>query len=236
MVNFLDTVFRVSNIVICSLIFLYLIGRGGIAGSMLGAAGISAFVIGFAFKDIGENFLAGILLAFNRPFMLGDTVTSGSVEGKVLGISLRETHIKTFDGKDVYVPNGMIIKNPLYNHTRDGFIRKQFVIGLDYGSDVKKAENLVLEVLQSMNGILQKNKGPNAFVNNLGSSSMELNVQIWIDTFDKTFNSSNLVSDAMISCITALDNAGYNMPGDIIELKNYNNDQIKVRKEKHGTI
>ena len=60
------------------------------------------------------------------------------------------THIKTFDGKDVYVPNGQILKNPLYNYTIDGFLRKEFVIGVDYGTDVDKARSIILNVLKTL--------------------------------------------------------------------------------------
>ena len=80
---------------------------------MLAGAGISAFIIGFALKDIGENFLAGIILAFKRPFRVGDIVDINGLKGKVLTLNLRDTQIKTGDGKDVFIPNAVIIKNPL---------------------------------------------------------------------------------------------------------------------------
>ena len=119
----------------------------GAAAPLPQALVLTAIVIGFAFKDIGENFLAGVMMAFNRPFRIGDTIKSGDVEGKIVELSLRDTHIKTFDGKDVYVPNGQILKNPVYNYTIDGFLRHQFSIGIDYNSDIKKARDLIMNIL-----------------------------------------------------------------------------------------
>ena len=81
-VNFLSDIFKIINGFIGVVIFLYVIGKQSIISSILGAGAISAFVIGFAFKDIGENFLAGIILAFNRPFRIGDIVMIQNVEGR----------------------------------------------------------------------------------------------------------------------------------------------------------
>jgi len=110
LVNFANNIFTIVNYILIALFFLSVIGQGKVASTILGAAGISAFVIGFALKDIGENFLAGLVMAFDRPFRLGDTIKTGDVEGIIRQMNLRDTHIKTFDGKDVYVPNGQIIK------------------------------------------------------------------------------------------------------------------------------
>ncbi len=73
-------------------LFLNITDNSSIAKEILGAAGISAFVIGFAFKDIGENLLAGIILAFNRPFPLDDFIKTDDIEGSILEVSLRYSH------------------------------------------------------------------------------------------------------------------------------------------------
>jgi small-conductance mechanosensitive channel len=90
------------------------------------------FIIGFTFKDIGENFLSGILMAFKSPFRIGDLVQTGDITGYVTSLSLRETTLKSLDGKDVFIPNSTILKEPLSNFTIDGFLRYEFVIGVDY--------------------------------------------------------------------------------------------------------
>jgi len=112
-------------------------------------------------------------MAFNRPFRLGDTVKTADVEGVIIEMSLRDTHIKTFDGKDVYVPNGQIIKNPLYNYTIDGFLRGSFTIGVDYNSDIEAARSIILSILKSTAGILQTTKPPRTHVKTLNSSTID---------------------------------------------------------------
>jgi len=101
LVNFLDGIMNIGLVIFSTFIFLYIIGQAGLASGILGAATISSVVIGFAFKDIAENFLAGVIMAFNRPFRIGDYVKTGGVEGSIIEMSLRETHLKTSDGKDV---------------------------------------------------------------------------------------------------------------------------------------
>lgn len=228
LINFLDSIFSLINYLIGFLLFLYIIGQTGIASSILGAAGISAFVIGFAFKDIGENLLAGVMMAFNRPFRIGDTIKTADVEGSIVEMSLRDTHIKTFDGKDVYVPNGQILKNPLYNYTIDGFLRKQFVIGVDYGSDIKQIRQIILDTVEKVPGVLTKSKGPETILSNFSPSTIDITVQFWIDTFDTVHSSVEVQSQAMTAVLAALDNAGINMPGDVVELKNYRAEGLKT--------
>lgn len=132
------------------------IGLSGIAGGLLAGAGVSAIVIGFAFKDIAQNFLAGLILAFNRPFNVNDTVQINEIMGKVVGLDLRTTHILTFDSKDVYIPNGTIITSPITNYTRNGLIRMDFIVGIDYNDDITQAIRLIEETALTIEGVLQK--------------------------------------------------------------------------------
>jgi len=221
LVNFFNSVFSIVNVILISLLFLYIVGQGGIATSILGAAGVSAFVIGFALKDIGENFLAGVIMAFDRPFRLGDTVMTGNVEGKITQMSLRDTHIKTFDGKDVYVPNGQIIKNPLYNYTIDGFLRKSFVIGVDYQTDLDAARKIIKDAVANVPGVQTENRKPATIVSEFGTSTVNITVQYWVNTFDKVHSGTDIQNQIMRDCYKALDQAGVSMPGNVVELKNY---------------
>ena len=219
LVNFLDSLFRIINVVIGFSLFLYITDNSSIAKGILGAAGISAFVIGFAFKDIGENFLAGVILAFNRPFRLGDVIKSADVEGSILEVSLRDTHIKTFDGKDVYIPNGQILKNPLYNYTIDGFLRKQFQVRVGFDSDINQVRNQIIEVIQNIPGIITEGKVPNTFVSELGESAIIIYVQYWIDTFSNKYSSSDIQTEAITKVLSMLQNKNIEIPGNVLELK-----------------
>jgi small conductance mechanosensitive channel len=97
------------------LVSLYLLGLDSFTNKILAGAGLLTFVIGFALKDIGENFLAGIILAFKSPFKLDDLIEVNEIIGFVKDISIRETLLKTPDGKDVFLSNSIILKNPLNN-------------------------------------------------------------------------------------------------------------------------
>ena len=225
---FLSRLVKATFITIGLLAFLQVVGLGNAAGSLLAGAGISAFVIGFAFKDIGENFLAGILMAFKRPFRIGDVIESGDIKGEIIGLSLRDTQVKTFDGKDVYIPNGLILKNPIINYTIDGFLRQEFDVGLDYGSDISQAIKVILGTLAKVPGILQKEKAPSVLISELGSSSLNLKAYYWLDTFDHNVSGLEVKNQAVEHTLLALDAAGFNLPGTIIEIKNYNGQGLKV--------
>lgn len=228
MVTFMNSVLGITKVLIAILFFLFVIGQGGLASTIFGAATISSVVIGFAFKDIAENFLAGVIMAFNRPFRIGDFVKTGSVEGSIIAMSLRDTHVKTPDGKDVYVPNGQIIKNPLYNYTIDGFLRKSFSIGLDYGTDIDGARKIIQDTMEVTPGVLKEDKLPKTLITEFGASTINVEVQYWLDTFDNSFSGTEVQSQAMKKVLNNLENAGVNLPGDIIELKNYQDQPIKT--------
>jgi small-conductance mechanosensitive channel len=227
--NFINSFFPALSFLLSFLLFLYIMGFGGLTKSIMGTAGVSAIVIGFAFKDLGENFLAGVILAFNRPFRLGDTIKTNDVEGNIVEMSLRDTHIKTFDGKDVYVPNGQILKNPLYNYTIDGFLRKEFVIGVDYGTDVDKARTIILDILKNADGVIQDDKAPITLVNVLSSSTLNIKALYWIDTFNSSLSYADVHTNLIKNSLINLAKAEISMPGDIIELKNYNNIPLNMK-------
>lgn len=228
LVGFIDNIFRTVNISLGVLLFLYVIGQAGLASSVLGAATLSSVVIGFAFKDIAENFLAGVIMAFNRPFRLGDTIMTGSVEGSIIEMSLRDTHVKTFDGKDVFVPNGQIIKNPLYNYTIDGFIRGNFTIGVDYDSDIEQTRKIILEVVENVPGVLNDTKPPRTHVKNLNTSTVDIEVHYWINTLNKKYSGLEIKSLAQSRVIMALKEYNIGMPSNIVEIKNYESSPLKA--------
>lgn len=203
---------------------LRVFGYRDLTTSLLAGAGVLTFVIGFAFKDIGENFLAGILLAFKSPFRINDLIETSGIIGYVVDLSIRDTHIKTLDGKDVFVPNGQIIKNPLFNYTLDGFLRYEFVIGLDYDSDVHKAIDVILETVKTVEGVIHTHKIPTVNIDAFASSTINLKVMFWLDTFESTSKTyhSGIRTEVMKRVLDSLTSGGFNLPSDIIEIKQYN--------------
>lgn len=220
--NFLGRLTKWVLIIAGIILTMYVVGLGGIAAGLVAGAGVSAIVIGFAFKDIAENFLAGIILAFSRPFNIGDTVQMEDIEGNVRTLDLRNTHIKTFDGKDVYIPNAKIIKTPLFNFTRDGYLRFDLLVGIDYDDDIEKARKLILDAITKIDGILDGDKAPNVYAEELATSTLNLRVYYWIDTFDKRKSGLLIKSQVIDGIKKTLIESGVLMPADIVELKVYN--------------
>lgn len=219
--NFLAGIFGSIVILIGLLVVFRIIGLTAVISGMLAGAGISAFIIGFALKDIGENFLAGIILAFKRPFRVGDIVDISGMSGQVIALNLRDTQVKTGDGKDVFIPNGMILKNPLINYTIDGYLRYDFIVGLDYGSDYEKAVDLIKTTIIRVSGVLGENKAPEVWVVELAESTLNIQVTFWVNTFERTISDAVVKSSAILAVLTALEKADFNMPARILELKNY---------------
>lgn len=197
---------------------LRVVGLGGMAAGLLAGAGVTAFVLGFAFKDIGENFLAGIILAFNRPFGIGDTIESEEHFGEVKGLNLRYLHLKTFDGRDVYLPNATILTTPLVNYTRDGLIRQEFTVGIDYADDIESARETILRTVRAHEAVLDDDP-PFVTVDRLATSTIELKVRFWADTEDYRKATLVLRGDVMARVKEALLEDGFGLPADIVELK-----------------
>lgn len=219
--------------------FLHIVGFGGIASSMLAGAGVSAIIFGFAFKDIAENFLAGIILALNRPFRIKDIVEIENYKGTVEALDLRTTHIRMFNGRDVFVPNSMIVKNVLTNYTRDGLIRLEFEVGLDTLSNVQKAQVLILNYMKTEPKVLDTPE-PLVLTEKLNVSSVDLKVMFWINVFqqdeeaDERSHSETAHSKVMRDVKDLLLANGFNMPASILEHKMYSEDDallIHLKKE-----
>jgi len=218
------------------LITLYLLGLDSFTNKVLAGAGLLTFVIGFALKDIGENFLAGIILAFNSPFRLNDLIEINGIEGFVKDINIRETLIKTPDGKDVFVPNSIILKNPLSNYTLDGFLRYEFMIGIAYENNPTEAIKLVIDVVSNVDGVLTGDKKPSITIDELATSTINIKVQFWVDTFTSTNRAVHrtIRSQVMNDVVTALTAKGFSLPATIVEIKYVDGANQHPMKPEHG--
>jgi small-conductance mechanosensitive channel len=218
--RFIAKVFQWAVIILGSAIAMHVVELGGIARGLVASAGVTGIILGFAFRDIGENLLAGILLAFSRPFKVGDTVQSDSIKGIVKSLDLRNTHIRSFDGKDIYIPNASILKNPLYNFTRDGLLRFDFVVGIDQGDDAEQARTLILQLLDRTENVL---KDPASFVTveELAVSTVNLRVYYWLNLFEYRGSALELKTRVINKTKETLMKEGFSLPSDIYELKIY---------------
>ncbi|WP_276497109.1 mechanosensitive ion channel family protein [Pontibacter litorisediminis] len=206
------------------LLGLQALGLSGVAGGLLASAGLSAFVIGFAFKDIAENFLAGLILAFNRPFEINDTIEVEDTTGKVQNLHLRTTHILTFDSRDVYIPNAKILSSKVTNLTHNGRIRMDFIVGLDYNNDAQEAIDLIEKTALGVEGVLREDP-PYATVDELGVSTLNIKVFFWAETDDYKKGVVLLKGRIMQAVTKALLDNGFGLPANIQELKLYDYQQ-----------
>lgn len=148
---------------------------------LISVLGIGGVAIGFAFQDIFQNLIAGILLLIRQPFRVGDEITSGDITGKVEDIRTRATYIRMYDGKRVIVPNSIIYTEPVTVITAYDHIRSHIDIGIGYGDDVDKARALALSIASDEQGALD-DPAPDALVWELGGSSLNIRLRWWTDS------------------------------------------------------
>ena len=235
MARFLAQALKIILSLIAIMIALDVAGLGGIATGILTAAGGAAIILGFAFQDIGKNFLAGIILAFNRPFHINDTIMVDTHFGKVKALSFRYTHIKTTDGRDIYVPNSDVLTKPVENYTADGFYRVDFTVGIGYEDDIESAKSIIQEILDTHEDIVHNDTHDNFVIESeLAASTVNLKVLFWVHTIDYRKASRVLRGQIIQQVKQALEQKGFNLPADITELKLYGNEEdipLRVRKD-----
>ncbi len=219
--NFLTQVGRWLLVLGGLLLALQIVGFSGVVGGLLGGLGLSAFLVGFAFKDIAENFLAGVILAFNRPFNIHDSIQINDLLGRVTALDLRVTRIKTYDGKDIYIPNAMVLKQPVTNFTRDGYIRQDFVVGIDYDADAQAVIDTILQQVQQEPDVLQDEpRQPFAVVEELATSTVNVRVFFWAQAEEYRRGVLELRSRVMNRVKnTLMADAHVSLPSDIVEVQ-----------------
>ncbi len=195
-------------------ISLDLLGWDRAFAGFLAGGGIAAIILGFAFREIGENLLAGLMLAINRPFEVGDIIRSVDYEGVVKELTLRATHVRAIDGRDIFIPNAQIFTQPLVNYTIDGLRRLSFTLGIDYGDDPGAALELLLESTRNVSGVLDQ-PAPAAFVSALAPNYIELEVGFWVDTKEQNTLALPVRTEALKAARIALRDAGLTFSSDV---------------------
>ncbi len=178
-------------------------------GDLVAGLGISSVAIGFAFKDILQNFFAGILILFRKPFIVGDQIRFKEFEGTVEDINTRSTRLKTYDGERVIIPNGDIYTSSIVVRTAYPTRRVKFSVGIGYPDSIETARTTILRVVSSAEGVIQ-DPGPWAYVEELAGSSVNFTVYFWTDAHQATVLKTR---DRVATAIKlALDEAGIDMP------------------------
>jgi len=240
MARFLAQVLKFILISIAIILALQVAGLDGIATGLLTTVGGGAIVLGFAFQDIGKNFLAGIILAFSRPFNVNDTIMVDSHFGKVRALNFRYTHIKTSDGRDIYIPNSDVLTKPVENYTADGFFRNDFIVGIGYEDNISKVKEIIFNILINHDGVVQDEDHKSLVIeNDLGASTINLKVFFWVNTIDYRVASRVLRGEVIKKVIEALIEAKFILPGNITEIKLYGGQEdlpLKLKKDPNDRI
>ena len=197
--------------------FLGLVTAAGIVfpglgmGELVASAGLASIAIGFAFQDIFENFLAGILIIWRFPFNDGDyiEVPSVDVEGKVEEVQIRMTLIRDVSGELILVPNSTIFKNVVRVLTDRDTRRVTVMCGIAYGEDIAQGRSVIKEAVESCDSV-HKNKPVEIFAQAFGSSSIDFEVSWW--TGPTPLDQRRSRDEVVEKVKAALDNAGIEIP------------------------
>ncbi len=149
------------------------------AGDLVQLLGISGVAIGFAFRDILQNFLAGILILLTEPFRIDDQIVFKNFEGTVENIETRATTIQTYDGRRIVIPNAELFTNTVTVNTAFDKRRMEYDISIGYGDDIDHAKQLILEAMYTVNEVL-KDPGPDVLAMDLAESTVNIRVRWWI--------------------------------------------------------
>jgi small conductance mechanosensitive channel len=155
-------------------------GLTSVALTIMGGTGLLGLVLGIAFQDITENFLASFLLSIQSPFKTGDLVDIGGHTGFVQALTTRVTVLMTQDGNHVQIPNGTVYKSTIQNFTSNPNRRLDFTVGIGFEDSISEAQEVALWVLEQHPAVLTTPE-PWVLVENLGSATVNLRVYFWMD-------------------------------------------------------
>jgi small conductance mechanosensitive channel len=178
-------------------------------GDLIAGLGITSVAIGFAFKDVLQNFFAGVLILWRRPFVVGDQIRALDFEGTVEEITVRSTRLKTYDGERAVLPNGDVYTSAVLVRTAYDKRRVRFTVGIGYPDSIEEARATIHRALGETEGVLS-DPGPWVYVTELAPSSVNFTVYFWAESHQANVLA---VSDRVATAIKqALDGAGIDMP------------------------
>ena len=206
---------RIAVILVGVLIALEILDATALVGAVLGTAGIFGLALGFAFRDLAENYISSILLSIRQPFAPNDYVSIDDRAGKVVRLTSRATILMTLDGNHLRIPNSQVFKGIILNYTRNPLRRFDFGVGVGVGEDLAEAQKLGIEALTAMPGVLDEPSAM-ALIEELGDSNVLLRFYAWVDQRQASF--TKVKSEAIRHVKTVLEDAGMDLPEPIYRL------------------
>lgn len=184
--------------------------------TLIQALGLGSVAVGFAFKDIFQNLISGIILLLTEPFRIGDQIIVNQYEGTVESIQIRATIIRTYDGRRVVIPNAEIFTSAVTVNTAYSRRRLEFIVGIGYDEDIATTKSLINQCLKNCKSVSKQAK-PSIVVTELADSTVNLKVRWYID--DGTQANKTASTDEVITQVkNALTEAGVDMPYPIQQM------------------
>lgn len=207
--NLLRQAIRAVTFGVGLLLALDLLGATALLGALLGTAGVAGIAFGFAFRDVAENYIAGILLSIRQPFNPKDFVVVDGHQGVVARLNSRATILLTPDGNHLRLPNALVFKAVIVNYSRNPTRRFEFELGVAPDTDLDRACTLAEETLFALEGVLDDPR-PLAVISHAGDSTIVLRVQGWVDQRKSDF--LKLRSEAVRLVMNAFERDHIDMP------------------------
>ena len=206
------------------LIALVIAIPGFTPGQLIGALGISSVAIGFAFKDIFQNLLSGILILLSEPFHIGDSIVVNSMEGTVEDIQVRATFLRSADGRRIVIPNATVYTSAIIVNTAYQHRRCNFSLNVHYQENIQQVKDLILDILNNHRNVLSQ-PAFSVNISVLTNNSIELNILWWIDTTATSISTS--ISEIQEAIVIAFEAQGITIPHPVQEVKIYRDHLFK---------
>jgi len=222
---------RASIVILGIVLALELMGATTLIGAVLGTAGVVGLALGFAFRDMAENYIASLLLSVRQPFEPNDLVELEGHTGRVARLTSRATILLTLDGNHVRIPNATVFKGTIINYTRNPERRFVFELGVAVEADLARVQELAISTLAATPGILTE-PGPNCLVEGFGDSAMLISVAGWVDQREVSW--FKVGSEARRRIKVAFEQAGIDVPEPIFRVRTRDLDRELEQREASG--
>ena len=184
-----------------------------LSGLLVGA-GFLGIVLGLASQKTLGSLIAGFILMFSRPFEVGDWIIVDENEGVVTDITLMSTRMRSFDGERIVIPNDVIASEIVTNRSREGKLRVEVAVGIDYNDDLEMAESAALEAastIESRYDAILSDPEPSVVVDEFGDSAVELSVRVWVES-PTAYKLKRVRNELMAELRDAFETTGVSIP------------------------
>jgi len=205
----LDTMVRLAIWIVGIVIALTVAVPSFTPASAFAGLGVGALAIGFAFQDIFENFLAGVLIMLREKMRISDLIECNGIMGRVERITLRETHVRQLSNELTIVPNSVLFKNPVKILTDNVVRRDEITVGVGYDADLEQAQSVIQTAVERLEHV-NPDRPVMVVARTFGASSVDFLVQWWALPAPRDMRLTR--SEVVIAVKKALDEAGIEVP------------------------